>query len=215
MELDLYKLYYHPLNASMAPRFVLEALGLKHELVLVDRKANFQKSDEYLALNPSGRIPVLVAGNNVIFESAAICIYLCEKNPGSNLIPQGVEERAQFFQWLMYLTSTVQAELMVYFYPDRHSEDAGAASLIQRQQDRRVVEMLSLLDSQLEGKQFLLSDNLSLCDYFLFMLCVWADELSVPPLKFKNLNRHLKYIAALPEVSNVCRHENLSLEMYA
>jgi glutathione S-transferase len=214
MELDLYKLYYHPLNASMAPRFVLEALCLKHELVLVDRKASFQKSAEYLALNPSGRIPVLVDGENVIFESAAICIYLCEKKPGSNLIPEIVEERAQFFQWLMYLTGTVQAELMVYFYPERHSEDSAATSQIHNQQDRRIVEMLALLDSQLEGKQYLLGDNLSLCDYFLFMLCVWADELSVPPLKFKNLNRSLRYIAALPEVANVCRHENLSLEMY-
>lgn len=199
----------------MAPRFVLEALGLKHELVLVDRKANFQKSAEYLALNPSGRIPVLVAGDAVIFESAAICIYLCEKNPGTDLIPSNVEKRATFFQWLMYLTSTVQAELMMYFYPQRHSEDSAATSQIQKQQDRRIVEMLSLLDSQLECKQFLLGNNLSLCDYFLFMLCVWADELSVPPLKFNNLNRYLRYIAALPEVANVCRHEKLSLEMYA
>jgi glutathione S-transferase len=211
----LYKLYYYPLNASMAPRFVLEALGIKHELVLVDREASYQKSPEYLALNPSGRIPVLVAGDAVIFESAAICIYLCEKNPGIDLIPVNVETRATFFQWLMYLTNTLQPELMMYFYPERHAEDSAATSQIKRLQDRRIVEILSLLDGQLQKQPFLLGHTLSLCDYFLFMLCVWSDALSVTPLMFKNLNRYLKNMAALPEIAYVCRQENLNLDAYA
>ena len=107
----------------MAPHFVLEALKLDFELILVDRKSNAQKSDEYLALNPSGRIPTLIDDELVLFESPAICIHLAESNPSANFIPNiGSKNRAKFFQWMMYLTNTVQAELMIHFYPDDYSK---------------------------------------------------------------------------------------------
>ena len=106
----------------MAPHFVLEQLNQEYELVLVDRKANAQKSKEYLALNPNGRIPTLIDGDTVICESAAICLYLGENNPESKLVPNiGDPDRAEFLQWIMYLTNSLQAELMVYFYPDKYT----------------------------------------------------------------------------------------------
>ncbi|MEX0740982.1 MAG: glutathione S-transferase family protein [Pseudohongiella sp.] len=212
----MYKLYYYPLNASMAPRFVLEALGVDHELVLVDRKSDSHKSPEYLALNPTGRIPAFVTGKTVILESAAICIYLCEKHPEAGLMPvKNIELRARFFQWLLYLSSTLQAELMIYFYPERHSEVSSGAEQIRRAQDARISQMLSILDAELEGHEFLLGTELSVCDYFLFMLCIWADGISVPPLSFKNLNRHLRLMVTRPEIIRVCQHENLDLSPYA
>ena len=61
----------------MAPHFVLEEMGIDYQLQLVDRKSNAHKSDEYLALNPTGRIPTLVDDGEAIFESAAICLHLC------------------------------------------------------------------------------------------------------------------------------------------
>jgi glutathione S-transferase len=215
MERDLYRLYYYPLNASMAPRFVMEAIGVEHELVLVDRKANAQKSPDYLALNPAGRIPVLVTEEVVVAESAAICILLCECHPDLGLIPTSIQKRAKFFQWLLYLTGTVQAELMIYFYADRHTADPFAASETKKIQDERLAEMFSLLNEELQGKDFLLGEDLSICDYILFMLCIWADELSVPPLSFANLKRYLTTMAQKPEISRVCQHEGLDLSPYA
>lgn len=199
----------------MAPRFVLEALGASHELIFVDRKSNSQKSPDYLALNPTGRIPVLVDEDTVVFESAAICIYLCERHPEINLLPKAIEKRTMFFQWLMYLTTTVQTELMIYFYPDKHTGDRSLSNQVRHVQDGRIVEMFSLLDRELEGKSFLLGDGISICDYYVFMLSVWADELSSPPLTFKNLNPYLRKLAARPEIASVCRHENLDLRLYA
>ena len=71
----MYQLYYYPLNASMAPHFILEALKVNFELIKVDRENNAQKSPEYLALNPAGRIPTLIDDGLAIFESPAICIH--------------------------------------------------------------------------------------------------------------------------------------------
>ncbi len=84
----MYQLYYYPGNASMAPHFILEALGVDYELVLVARKTEAQKSADYPALNPAGRIPTLVNGDSVLFESPAICLYLGEQHPEQQLIPE-------------------------------------------------------------------------------------------------------------------------------
>lgn len=65
----MYQLHYFPSNANAAPHMVLEEIGQKYELVLVDRAKNAQKSKEYLKINPNGRIPVLVDGDLVLFES--------------------------------------------------------------------------------------------------------------------------------------------------
>ena len=74
----------------------LEELGVDFELVLVDRTSEQQKSSEYLNLNPTGRIPTLVDGDLVIYESAAICLHLCDKHPQANLVPaNGDPARAQ------------------------------------------------------------------------------------------------------------------------
>ncbi len=211
----MYQLYYYPLNASMAPHFILEELGVDFKLITVDRKSNAQKSAKYLALNPAGRIPTLIDDGLAIFESPAICVHLAESHPKSNLIPKiGDKNRALFFQWMMYLTNTVQAELMVYCYPQKHTTDAESASSIVVAQEMRITAMFELLNRELENRDFLIAESISACDYFLFMLAVWADEFSQPPLSFNHLSRYLRKLAKREAVIRVCKKEKLSLADY-
>lgn len=199
----------------MAPHFILEELKVDFELVLVDRKSEAQKSQDYLALNPAGRIPTLVDNGVPIFESPAICIHLAESNPSSNLIPEiGSPNRPLFFQWMMYLTNTVQAELMVYFYPEKHTKDSQNAASIVQAQEERVTKMFELLDNELQDKDYLVGNSISACDFFLFMLAVWADEFKRPPLSFSNLSRYLKNLANRDAIVSVCEKERLSLKDY-
>jgi len=199
----------------MAPHFLLEELNVDYELITVDRKSNAQKSPDYLALNPSGRIPTLIDDDLTIFESPAICIHLAEAHPSSKLIPQiGDKNRAFFFQWMMYLTNTVQAELMVCFYPQKHTTDVKNVDNIITAQENRITEMFKLIDNELEHKEFLLGETISACDHFLFMLSVWADEFKKPPLSFTNISRYLRNLAQREAIINVCKKENLSLADY-
>ena len=95
------QLYYHPGNASLTPHMLLEELGAPFELVLVDRANAAHRSPEYLKLNPNGQIPVLVNGNFVLYETAAICLYLADMHPEARLAPPlQTNERAHFYQWL-------------------------------------------------------------------------------------------------------------------
>src|SRR5258708_1643349 len=101
----MYQLHYFPANANAAPHMLLEEIGVKYDLRLVDRTTNGQKSAEYLKLNPNGRIPTLVDKDLVLFEAAAIVLHLVDQHPEARLAPQaGTQARAKFYQWLTFLT---------------------------------------------------------------------------------------------------------------
>lgn len=213
----MFKLYYYPNNASLAPHFVLQEIGVEFELKLVDRNKNVQKTAEYLALNPAGRIPTLVdveLDDLVMFESPAICLYLCERMPESGLIPAlGTKERAQFHQWLMFLTNTIQADLMVYYYPLRHTDIDGLKTLVANQH-KKIGDSWALLDEQLKGKDFLVGDSITAVDYFLLMLALWSHDIMRNPLSFEHLGRYLRQLVKRDAVQIVCEKEDISLELY-
>ncbi|WP_062063640.1 glutathione S-transferase family protein [Cellvibrio sp. OA-2007] len=211
----MYQLFYYPRNASFAPHMLLAEMQLDYELVLVDRKTEAQKNPEYLKLNPTGRIPTLVFEGEAIYESAAICLFLCEQHPEKNMMPaQGTIARAKFYQWLFYLNASLQPELMVYFYPQKHTCDESGKAAIKQAQQQRIEEMLSLLDNELENKKYLLGDNISACDFVLFMLLHWGSGLNRPPLSFPNLERFLRDMATRKSVRQVCVTEETSLALY-
>jgi glutathione S-transferase len=210
------ELYYFPTNASLAPHLLLAETHIDYALRLVDRTSNAQKSKEYLKLNPAGRIPTLVHDDLVLFESPAICIYICELDPASQFMPPlGHPNRPLFFQWLTYLNNTLQAEFMLWRYPENHTTDAESIAGIKAAQDPRLVGVLALLDEELGKRRFLLGDKVSACDHFLFMLALWCEKISRPPASFANLLRFMREMSERTAVQSVCKVENINLDRYA
>lgn len=208
----MYQLYYYPNNASLAPHFLLHHMQLEYELLLVDKASNAQKSADYLKLNPAGRIPTLVDKGIAIFESPAICIHLCEQHPEHQLIPQiGSQERSLFFQWLTYLNNTLQAELMVRYYPHRHTNDDSTIPNIIAAQDERIAEALSVINDQLAHHTYLLGETLTACDFFLFMLAEWSLPIKQSPITFKHLAAYLARMSSHPTIKAVCEIEEMDL----
>ncbi|NVJ70459.1 MAG: glutathione S-transferase family protein [Alphaproteobacteria bacterium] len=207
----MYQLYYYPNNASLAPHFVLAHLDVPYDLVLVDRKSDAQKSADYLKLNPAGRIPTLVDGDLVLFESPAICMYLAEQHDSSLVPAIGSATRPRFLQWMMYLTNTLQAEYMVYCYPAKHTSDPNGASAVKAAHADRITGMFRILDEELETRPYLVGDGITVCDYFLFMLCLWAEDMPTPPQNFKHLGAYLKRMAETDVIQDVCGKESIKL----
>ena len=208
----MFELYYYPNNASLAPHFLLHHVGAEYELLLVDKKSNTQKSAEYLKLNPAGRIPTLVIDGQAIFESPAICIHICELHPEHELLPAlGDRNRPLFFQWLAFLNNTLQAELMVRYYPHRHTNDESTIPNVVAAQDERIADALSIINDQLAHNEYLLGDKLSACDYFLFMLAEWSLPVKQSPLTFNNLAMYLQRLSQNPTVEAVCVLEDIDL----
>ncbi|MEO7939753.1 MAG: glutathione S-transferase N-terminal domain-containing protein, partial [Burkholderiaceae bacterium] len=96
------QLHYAPGTAAMAPHILVEELGLPFKKVLVDTAQGAHRSEAYRQLNPNGLVPTLVDGELVLYESAAICLHLCDTHPQAGLAPvPGSAERAHFYKWLI------------------------------------------------------------------------------------------------------------------
>jgi glutathione S-transferase len=116
------------------------------------KKKGTLKTPEYLKLNPNGLIPVLVDGELVLYETAAVVLHLVDTHPSANLAPKiGTAERAHFYKWLMWLTNTLQAALILYFYPERYVNDGNtsAASELKENIQKKIGGYLQQLDDQI------------------------------------------------------------------
>ena len=206
------QLHYYPSNASMAPHMLLEELGVPFELVLVDRTRDAHKSPAYLALNPNGSIPVMVDGDLVLYETAAICLHLADTHPQAGLAPAiGTAERAHFYKWLIWMTNTLQATLLIYFYPERWTDVPEAVAQVRAQAEAKVGGMLDQLDAELarHGGPWLLGERFTALDPYALMLGRWTRGFARPARSLPHLGPYLQRVLARPAVQRVFEREGL------
>lgn len=207
------QLHYYPSNASMAPHMLLEEIGAPFELVLVDRTRDAHKSPAYRALNPNGSIPVMIDGDLVLYETAAICLHLCDAHPQAALAPPlGTPERAHFYKWLIWMTNTLQATLIVYFYPERWADAPDAAAQVRAHAEAKVGAMLDQLDAQLARGRgpWLLGDRFSALDPYALMLCRWTRGFARPARGLSHVGPYLERVLARPAVQRAIATEALA-----
>ena len=210
------QLHFAPSSAAMVPHILLEEIGLPYERVLVDKQNGGHKTPAYLALNPNGLIPVLVDGDLVLYETAAICLHLSDTHPQAALMPpMDTRDRAHAYKWLMWLTNTLQATLIVYFYPERWADSGHTevAAEVQRNAQARVGPMLDQLDAELErrGGPWFMGEQFTLLDAYVFTLCRWTRNFpSAPARDRKHLGPYLQRMLARPSVQRVLANEGLA-----
>ena len=210
------QLHYYPSTAAMVPHILLEEIGAPFERVLVDRPGNAHKAPAYLRLNPNGLLPVLVDGGQVVYETAAIVLHLCDTHPQAGLAPAaGTWERAHFYQWLMWLTNTLQASLIVYFYPERWVNEGNAegAAEVKATAERKVGGLLDMLDAELarHGQDWFGGAHFSALDPYVFTLCRWTRNFKSSPARERRLlGPYLQRVLARPAVQRVIAAEKLA-----
>ncbi len=206
------QLHYYPSNASMAPHLVLEEIGAPYELVRVERTLNAHKSAAYLALNPNGLIPVLVDGDLVLYETAAICLHLADTHPSAALAPAfGTPARAHFYKWLMWLTNTLQSSLIVYFYPERWADTPEAIAQVKAHAEAKIDGLLDQLDTELArvDGQWFMGASFSVLDAYVLTLCRWTRGFGRPARSLAQLGPYLQRVLARPAAQRVFEREGL------
>ena len=207
----MYTLYYYPGNASLFPHMLLRELGVPFELALVDRAQGAQHSAEFLKLNPNGRIPVLVDGDLVLFETAAIALHLCDRHPEAGLAPPvGTAERAQFYKWMIHLANTPQPEFRLWFYPEQHVPSPALAEAVKQTAGVRLEAMFDRIAEQLEGRDWLLESGFSAADLFLCMLVRWGRGLPRPARDIPALGAHAQRVLSRPAVQAALAAERIA-----
>lgn len=194
------QLHYYPSTASMVPHLLLREMDIPFELVLVDRTLDAHKTPSYLRLNPNGLLPALTDGDLVLYETAAICLHLCDTHPSAGMAPAfGSAKRAHFYKWLMWLTNTFQSTLMAYFYPERwvYGGNIDGAAEVKAIAQEKINGMLLQLDAELmrHGASWFGGDAYSALDPYVFTLCRWTRNLSSQPARdFPALGPYLQRV---------------------
>jgi glutathione S-transferase len=200
-EVAMVRLYGAPGRASAAPEAILEEIGAPYEYIHVAQTA--LRDAAYRKLNPLGQLPTLVDGEHVIWESAAICIYLCDRYPEAGLAPPiDSPDRGRFYQWLFFLSNTLQPAYLLFIYPDRYG-DAEGAPAVARNAATKIAALWQQIDDALERGPFLLGDQFSACDVYLYMLSTWHRESIVPMSQFARVRRHIDLVAERPGVKRM------------
>jgi glutathione S-transferase len=209
------QLHYAPGNASMTPHLLLEEMGVPFELKLVDRENNAHKSAEYLKMNPNGLIPVLVDGDLVLYETAAIVLHLVDTHPAAGLAPAvGTAARALFYKWLMWLSASLQPQFSLYFYNDRYVAPGNVSGAVEVKAatEKRIEGLIDQIDAQLasHGGPWLMGERFTALDPFALMLCRWTRNTRRPARTLPHIGPFLRRALARPAVQKVFAAEGLS-----
>ncbi|HJY41382.1 MAG TPA: glutathione binding-like protein [Steroidobacteraceae bacterium] len=180
------KLYYFPGACALASHIVLEWTGAPYEAVKLDRAA--LKSPEFLKLNPNGAVPLLVDGDFVLSQNAAILFYLAERSPQARLLGDTPRARAEVMRWFGLLNSDVHPAFKPIFAPQRYLPDESQSAAIAEAARGHVRTYLDQLNARLQGRDWLV-DERSIADPYLLVMVRWALKLKIGLEAFGNLVR--------------------------
>jgi glutathione S-transferase len=212
----MYKLYWSPGSAAMAPHAMLEDVGVPYEPILVDTSKGEQSSPDYLKLNPHARVPTLIYdGDRVMYESTAICLFLAERHPEAGFAPRlGSPDRGPFLQWMAYLTNTLQEGCMHWWHPEKFIDGADRQADLQRNAEQRVARMFRFLDEQLaKSGPYLCGGRFYVCDYYAVMLARWTRAMAAPAHTNPHVNRLIRAVRARPGYARMLRAEGIEQPM--
>ncbi|MGZ2746481.1 glutathione S-transferase family protein [Burkholderia stagnalis] len=192
------KLYGFAGTRTQRALWGLKELDADFEFVSVNLLQGEHKRSEFLRLNPAGKVPVLVDGDLVIPESAAIVLYLADKYPEKALLPVDLAERAQVYRWVMFAVTELEQPLWritrhTMLYPP---EKRLPADIALARDD--FTAMAAILDTDLEGRRFIVGDTLTIADCVTAYLIDWANELKLID-GFPQLRAYLERLYARPK----------------
>lgn len=204
----MYLLYWSPGSASMAPHGALEEAGVRYELALVNTDAGAHRDPAYVKLNPNAKVPTLVVdGKFVMFESAAMVMLIADRHPEARLAP-GPDEmaRGHFYQWLVYLTNSLQPAMLRFYYPERHTADEGGHEAVKAKAMEEIATLWGRIDQHLAAHgPYLLGERFSAADIPAHMLSTWQQCCPNTYERFPHVKRLADLVAARPAMQRVIR----------
>lgn len=170
------QLYGFGPTRSLRALWALQELGTEFEFIPVNLLAGEHHRPEFLRINPAGKVPVLVDGDLVLTESAAIVMYLAEKYRDQGLLPADLKLRAQVYRWVMFAVTELEQPLWriarhTTLYPEDKRLPGDVA--IARQE---FVAMAQVLEHHMAGRAFIVGDGMTIADCVTAYVIDWGNE---------------------------------------
>ena len=161
---DLPKLYHCADARSLRPLWTLEELGLDYELITLPFPPRFRQR-EYLEINPLGTIPFYKDGTVEMTESAAICQYLVETHPPTDLdVPPGSQARAEFLNWLHFSDATLTFPQTIVLRYTLLEPKERRLSQAAEDYAKWFAGRLRKVEHALEARDYLVADRFTIAD---------------------------------------------------
>lgn len=196
------KLYYYPASPfARKPRIAAALLGIELETQVVDIFAGEGQSQDYLRLNPQGKVPTLVDGNFALWESNAIVQYLAERAGDSALFPRDGRNRADILRWQFWESTTWAPPCGVYIYenvlkPLLGKGEADREEL--RKADEKFHRGAKVLNAHLANRPWLLGDTMTLADISVAPVLMYAESARYPLAGYEHITAWFSKIQQLP-----------------
>ncbi|MFT3813085.1 MAG: glutathione transferase GstA [Acidovorax sp.] len=199
------KLYYSPGACSLSPHIALHEAGLAFTPVLASTKSHkLQDGTDYYGINPLGYVPLLqLDDGTTLREGPAIVQYIADQVPAKQLAPaNGTMERYRLQEWLTFIGTEVHKGFSPLFNPATPEEYKAIARA-------KVLERLTWVDGQLAGKQFLMGDQFTVADGYLFTVTNWAPAVGLDIAGLANIQAYRARVSARPAVQAAMKAEGL------
>jgi glutathione S-transferase len=194
------KLYGFGPTRSLRAIWALQELDADFEFIPVNLMKREHRREDYLRINPAGKVPALVDGDVVLSESVAIVLYLAEKYRDKGLLPVDLAGRAQVYRWLLFAATELEQPLWriakhTSLYPE---EKRIPADVELARQD--FLAMAAVLEKHMQGRQFVVGDRISAADLVMAYTLDWGNEAELLS-DFPALRAYLENIYRRPKAA--------------
>lgn len=201
-------LYYTPNTCALASHIALIEADAAYELRRIDFATTQQRSPDYLALNPKGRVPALVTPQGVLTETPALLAFIAQSFPAAGLAPlDNPFAFARVQEFNSYLCSTLHVAHAHRMRGYRWTDDEVAIAAMQRKVPQSVGEGFGLIESDMFAGPWVMGDSYTICDPYLFTLAQWMEADGVDPARFPKLLDHRNRMKARPSVLRAIAEE--------
>lgn len=173
------RLYGFPYTRSTRATWALEEAGAEYEFTAVDLSKGEHQHPEFLRVNPGGKVPAMVDGDLVLTESAAICTYIGEKFPSSDLVPVRADDRARYFQWCFFVMSELETPLWTMAKYTRLLPQERRVPAVTETCVWEFHRAANVLAQHLEGREYAVGPLFTAADILLGSTLNWARKADV------------------------------------
>jgi glutathione S-transferase len=202
------KLYYAADTCSLATHIVLEEAGADYSTVRIDFATSQQRSPDYLAVNPKGRVPALVTDRGILTETPAMLVFVAQSFPAARLAP--VDDAFAFAEvqaFNSYLCSSLHVAHAHRMRGHRWADDEAAIAAMQRKVLQSVGGCYELIERDLLKGPWVMGEHYTICDPYLFTLAQWLEQDGVDLARIPRVIDHRRRVSERAAVRKAIARE--------
>jgi glutathione S-transferase len=195
------KLYYAADTCSLASHIALEEAGADYALARISFAQNEQRSPDYLAINAKGRVPAMVTNRGILTETPAMLVFIAQSFPHARLAPlDDAFAFAEVQAFNSFLCSTLHVAHAHRMRGHRWADDEAAIAAMKRKVPDSVGACYDLIERHMFRGPWVMGDDYTICDPYLFTIAQWMEGDGVDPARFRRVADHRRRMSERPAV---------------